>query len=56
MKVDQLDEMNPDTLLAYPCDASHYPNMELSPSGRLSVTGPEPGILSRLNSPFTDTV
>ena len=28
-------------------------NMEHSPSGHLSNTGPEPGIHSRLNSPFT---
>ena len=35
---------------------SHAPsmlNMELSPSGHLSNTGPEPGIHSRLNPPCT---
>ena len=37
----------------YLLDASNYLNMEHSPSGHLSDTGQEPGIPSRLNSPFT---
>jgi hypothetical protein len=56
MKNDQFDETNPDTLPAYPCDVSNYPNMELSPSGHLSDTGPDPRVISRLKSPFTDTM
>jgi hypothetical protein len=52
MKVDQNDEANPDTLPAYPCDASKYPNMQPSPSGHLSDRRPEPGKLSRMGSPF----
>jgi hypothetical protein len=56
MKSDQFDETNPDTLTTPLFDTSNYPNMELSPSGHLSDTGPDPGIISRLNSPFFDTV
>ena len=53
MKVDQKNEPNLNTLPTYLADASNYLNMELFPSGHLSDTGPEPGIHSRLNSPFT---
>ena len=53
MKVAQNDETNPNTRSVYLLDASNYLNMEHSPSGHLSDTGPEPGIPSRLNSPFT---
>ena len=53
MKVAHNDETNPITRSAYLSDASNYLNMEHSPSGHLSDTGPEPGIHSRLNSPFT---
>ena len=53
MKVAQKNEANPNTLPTYLSDASNYLNMEHSPSGHLSDTGPEPGIPSRLNSPFT---
>jgi hypothetical protein len=56
MKSDQFDETNPDTLTTPLSDTSNYPNMELSPSGHLSDTGPDPGIISRLISPFIDTV
>jgi hypothetical protein len=56
MKSDQFDETNPDTLTTPLSDTSNYPSMELSPSGHLSDTGPDPGINSRLNSPFTDTM
>ena len=51
MKVDQIDETSSDTLTAYSCDASSYPNMQLSPSGHLSDRYPEPGIFSRMGSP-----
>ena len=53
MKVAQKNPTNPNTLTTYLSDASKYLNMELSPSGHLSNTCPEPGIHSRLNSPFT---
>ena len=53
MKVAQNDETNPNTWSIYLLDASNYLNMEHSPSGHLFDTGPEPGIHSRLNSPFT---
>ena len=53
MKVAHNDETNPITRSAYLSDASNYLNMEHYPSGHLSDTGPEPGIHSRLNSPFT---
>ena len=53
MKVAQKNETNPNTRSVFLSDASNYLNMELSPSGHLSDTGPEPGIPSRLNSPFT---
>jgi hypothetical protein len=56
MKVDQKNMTDTNTLTTHLPDASNYLNMELSPSGHLSVIGPDPGILSRLNSPFTDTV
>jgi hypothetical protein len=56
MKVTQIDETNPDTLPAYPCDASKYLNMQPSPSGQLSEKCPEPGILSRMGSPFIGNV
>ena len=52
MKVAQNDETNSNTRPVYLSDASNYMNMELSPSGDLSDTGPEPGKHSRLNSPF----
>ena len=47
MKVAQNDETNPNTLPTYLSDASNYLNMELSPSGHLSDTGPESGKHSR---------
>ena len=53
MKVAQNDETNPNTRSVYLSDASNYLNMEHSPSGHMSDTGPEPGKHSRLNSPFT---
>ena len=53
MKVAQNDETNPNTRFVYLSYASNYLYMELSPSGHLSDTGLEPGIHSRLNSPFT---
>ena len=56
MKVDQNDETNPDTLPAYPCDASKYLNVAHSPSGHLSGTDSEPGKHSRMGSPFLDIV
>jgi hypothetical protein len=56
MKSDQFDETNSDTLTTPLSDTSNYPNMELSPSGYLSDTGPDPGINSRLHSPFIVTV
>jgi hypothetical protein len=56
MKSDQFDETNPDALTTPLSDTSNYPNVKLSPSGHLSDTGPDLGINSRLNSPFTDTV
>ena len=45
--------MNPNTRSVHLSHAPSMLNMELSPSGHLSDTGPEPGIPSRLNSPFT---
>ena len=56
MKVAQNNEKNPNTLSIYMLDASNYLNMELSPSGHLSDTRPEPGKHSRLTSPFTGIV
>ena len=56
MKVAQDDETNPNTRSVYLSDASNYLNMELSLSGHLSDTGPEPGKHSRLASPFTGIV
>ena len=53
MKVAQHDETNPNTLSVYQSDASNYLNMEHSPSGHLSDTGPEPGKHSQLNSLYT---
>ena len=53
MKVAQKDETNPNTRSVHLSHAPSMLNMELSPSGHLSDTGPEPGIHSRLNSPFT---
>ena len=53
MKVAESDETNPNTLPTYLSDASIYLDMELSPSGHLFDTGPEPGKHSRLNSPFS---
>ena len=53
MKVAQNDETNLNTLTTYLSDASNYLNIEHSPSGHLSHTGPKPGKYSRLNSPFT---
>ena len=44
------------TQSVYLSDASNYLNMELSPSGHLSDTGPEPGKHSRLTSPFSGIV
>ena len=56
MKVAQNDETNPNTRFVYLWVASNYLNMEHSPSGHLSDTGPEPGTPSRLFSPFTYNV
>ena len=56
MKVAQNDETNPNTWSVYLSDASNYLNMELSRSGILSDTGPEPGKDSRLLSPFASIV
>ena len=56
MKVAQNDETNPDTQPTYLSDASNYLNMEHSPSGHLSDRCPEPGILSRMGSPFIGNV
>ena len=52
MKVAQNDETNLNTWSVYLLDASNYLNMELSPSGHLSDTGSEPGLPSRMFSPF----
>ena len=53
MKVAQKNPTNPDTRSVYLSDASNYLNMEHFPSSHLFDTGPEPGIHSRLNFPFT---
>ena len=53
MKVAQKNSTNPNTRSVHLSHAPSMLNMELSPSGHLSDTGPEPGIPSRLNSPFT---
>ena len=53
MKVAQNDETNPNTRSVHLSHAPNMLNMEHSPSGHLSDTGPEPGKHSRLNSPFT---
>jgi hypothetical protein len=55
MKSDQFDETNPDTLTTPLSDTSNYPNMQPSPSGYLSDTGPDPRLISRLNFPFIVT-
>ena len=52
MKVAQNDETNPDTLSVHLSHASSMLNMEPSPSGHLSHTGPEPGKLSRMFPTF----
>ena len=52
MKVAQNDEKNLNARSVYLSDASNYLNMELSPSGHLSDTGPEPGKHPRLTSPL----
>ena len=56
MKVAQNDETNSDTRSVYLSDASSYLNMELSPSGHLFDTGPEPGKHSRLTSALVGIV
>ena len=56
MKVAQNNETNPNMRFVYLSDASNYLNMELSLSGHLSDTDPEPGKHSRLTSPFTGIV
>ena len=56
MKVAQNDETNPSTRSIHLSDASSMLNMEHSPSGHLSDTGPVPGIPFRLFPPFTYTV
>ena len=53
MKVAQKNPTNPNTRSVHLSHAPSMLNMEHSPSGHLSDTGPEPGIHSRLNSPFT---
>ena len=53
MKVAQKNETNLSTQPVYLSDTSNYLNMEHSPSGHLCDSGPEPGISSRLNPPFT---
>ena len=52
MKVAQKNPTNPNTRSVYLSDASNYLNLEHSPSGHLSNTGPEPGKHSRLTYPF----
>ena len=52
MKVAQKNVMNPDARSVYLSDTSNYLNMEHSPSGHLSDTGPELGKHSRLTSPL----
>ena len=56
MKVAQKSPPNPNTLPTYLPDASNYLNMEHSPSGHLSDTGPEPGKHSRLTSALVGIV
>ena len=56
MKVAQNDEMNPNMRSVYLSEVSNYLNMEHSPSGRLTNTGPEPGKHSRLTSPLAGIV
>ena len=53
MKVAQKNPTNLDTQSVHLSHAPSMLNMELSPSGHVSDTGPEPGKHSRLNSPFT---
>ena len=53
MKVSQNDETNPNTQSVHLSHAPSMLNMEHSPSGHLFDTGPEPGIHSWLNPPFT---
>ena len=48
--------MNPSTRSVHLSHAPSMLNMELSPSGHLSDTGPEPGTPSRLTSPLADIV
>ena len=51
MKVAQKNPTNPNTRSVHLSHAPSMLNMELSPSGRLSNTGPETGKHSRLTSP-----
>ena len=52
MKVAQKNPTNPNTRSVHLSHASNYLNMELSLSGHLSDTGPEPGKHSWLTSPL----
>ena len=52
MKVAQKIPTNPNTWSTHLSHSPSMLNMEHSPSGHLSDTGPEPGIPSQLNSPF----
>ena len=56
MKVAQKIPTNPNTRSVHLSHAPSMLNMELSPSGHLSDTGPEPGKHSRLTSPFIGIV
>ena len=56
MKVAQKNPTNPNTRSVHLSHASSMLNMELSPSGHLSDTGPEPGKHSRLTSPLAGIV
>ena len=56
MKVAQKNVTNPNTRSVHLSHAPSMLNMELSPSGHLSDTGPEPGKHSRLTSPLADIV
>ena len=56
MKVAQKNPTNPNTRSVHLSHAHSMLNMELSPSGHLSDTGPEPETPSRLIYPFTYNV
>ena len=52
MKVAQKNPTNPNTWSVHLSHAPSMLNMELSPSGHLFNTGPEPGKHSQLTSPL----